>query len=67
MYLKPLCSVSNNLSFCVPRQVNDAGPKVVRLDHVVHLAVHLFLELGHIGGVLLVPQRQRWLPLAACS
>ena len=37
-------------------QVGDAGPEVVRLDDVVHLAAHLLLELGHVVGVVGIPE-----------
>ena len=40
-------------------QVGDAGPEVLGLDDVVHLAAHLLLELGHVVRVVRVPDRQR--------
>jgi len=39
-----------------PRQVR---PQVGRLDHVMHLAAHLLLELWHVRRVGLVPRGQR--------
>ena len=42
-------------------QVGDAVPEVPRLDDVMHLAPHLFLELRDIVHVVRIPQCQRHL------
>jgi hypothetical protein len=33
------------------------------MNDVVHLAAHLLLERGHVGGVVGVPDRERWAAL----
>ncbi len=41
------------------RQVCDAGPEMVRLDDVMHLAPHLLLEIAHVIGIVGIPDGQR--------
>jgi len=40
-------------------EVRNVGPEVVRLDDVVDLAPHLFLEIHHVAGVVGIPDCQR--------
>ena len=46
-------------------QVGDAAPEMVRLDDIMHLAAHLLFELGHVVGVVRIPDRQRHPPVVA--
>ena len=45
--------------------VGDAGPEVLGADDVMRLETHLLLEVRHIIGVLLVPDRQGGPPAVA--
>jgi len=42
-----------------PGHLGDAGPEVVRLDDIMHLAPHLLLKRGDIVGVVRIPVGQR--------
>ena len=41
----------------------DAAPEIIRVDDIVHLAAHLLFEFDYVGGVALVPDRQRRAPV----
>ena len=40
-------------------QIGDAGPEVIRLDDIMHLAAHLLLEIGHVIRIVGIPDGQR--------
>ena len=40
-------------------QIGNAGPEVIRLDDIMHLAAHLLFKIGHIVGIVGIPDGQR--------